>query len=530
VGKSTIDNRPSTIASNAIVRFETQDVPQPSIAPVEQALHCPECDYCLTGAPGDRCPWCGWEIDVDVLVAMRAQSGHARRLGVAATALVVGVGSLVALASRLLQPHAMSKWDALMVLAVFSASGGHLALGVQALLSVGHWPMRPRSLAEILRFAGYLSIILGVLGARSVFEAVPTPRIVRGVQVNGVLEYAILALLLAMPGCALLVLRMVSFRAAGGPWRTGRSRRGAVGFDTSAAAPFFIEFVQRFTRDQLSQTWSTAPRPTTPAIEESIARTWETELALAREGQGLLYNGDLIRLVEARATPAQLHLELGPTCYRDFLGTNLHNTATVLRVGEHYLANPLGISSTVMTRDGFLVYGRRGSRVSFHAGHLHTIGGLLEASDRDADGRCDVFGAAIRELTEELGVRKDEIVEIIIAGLVRDRNILQPELLFEATLALCRAELSARFDPTLPDQEHTGLEFVHDEPEGTVAFLRRSAPVAPVAAAAMLLHGLGAWGNDWYEQTCYVLFGELPPKHAADRGANSILPILIQRV
>ena len=57
------------------------------------------------------------------------------------------------------------------------------------------------------------------------------------------------------------------------------------------------------------------------------------------------------------------------------------------------------------------------------------------------------------------------------------------------------------------------MDTVHDEPEGMVAFLQRSAPVAPVAAAAMLLHGRHSWGTDWYEQSCYVLFGELPAKH-----------------
>jgi 8-oxo-dGTP pyrophosphatase MutT (NUDIX family) len=480
--------------------------------PVEVDLHCPECDYNLTGAPGDRCPWCGWEIDVDVLVTMKAEAGHARRLGLAVTALLVGVGSLVALASLMRHHRGLSLWNALAVLAVLTAAGGHLALGVQALLSAGHWPMRPRSLAEILRFAGYLSIVLAMLGARNVFDAVPTPGVVRGVQVNGVLEYSVLALLLAMPGGALLVLRMVSYRTAGGS-RTGGSRRGLIASDGSSAAPFLIEFVQRLTREQLSERWNATPRTTTSAIEACIARTWETELALAREGERMLYNGDLIRLVEARVTPAQLHLELGPTCYRDFLGTNLHHAATVWRTGEQHLANPLGISSTVITRDGFLVFGRRSGRVAFHAGHLHTFGGLLESSDRDADGRFDVFAAAVRELTEELGVRTDEIAEIVVAGLVRDRSILQPELLFEATMNLSRAELTARFDPTLPEQEHTGLEFVHAEPEAIVPFVQRSTPVAPVAAAAMLLHGRHAWGTDWYEQSCYVLFGELPPKH-----------------
>jgi len=251
-------------------------VPQPPTTPIEQAPHCPECDYNLTGAPGDRCPWCGWEIDFDVLVPMKAEAGHARRLGLAVTALLVGVGSLIALASLIHHPRSLLIWDALAVLAVLIAAGGHLALGMQALLSVGHWPMRARSLAEILRYAGYLSIILGVLGA------VPTPRIIRGVEVNGVLECVVLAMLLAMPGCALLVLRMVSFRTV------GARPRSTLAAESSSSAPFFIEFVQRFIKDQFSQNWNATPRPTTPAIEGVIARTWETELALAREGERML--------------------------------------------------------------------------------------------------------------------------------------------------------------------------------------------------------------------------------------------------
>jgi hypothetical protein len=102
--------------------------------------------------------------------------------------------------------------------------------------------------------------------------------------------------------------------------------------------------------------------------------------------------------------------------------------------------------------------------------------------------------------------------------------------LFEATLTLTRAELLSRFDPTSPDQEHAGLETVHDEPEATVAFLRRSARVAPVAVAAMLLHGRHTWGTDWYEQSCYALFGDLPPRKTDQRPADGIMPVLIQRV
>ncbi len=229
-------------------------------------------------------------------------------------------------------------------------------------------------------------------------------------------------------------------------------------------------------------------------------------------------------LKPAARSAARLHLELGPTCYRDFIGTNVHNAAMVLaaEVGHRFatgatLANPLGISVTIMTVDGFLVFGRRSDKVACHAGFLHTIGGMLEEPDRRDDGGYDIFGAAARELHEELGTYEEEVREMIVAGLLRDRMLHQPELLFEAASTLTRDNLKSRFDPTMADHQHTGIEFVHDDPEAIIPFIEQAAPVTPIAQAAMLLHGRHNWGVTWYEQTCYVLYGEMPPVLNAER-------------
>ena len=106
---------------------------------------------------------------------------------------------------------------------------------------------------------------------------------------------------------------------------------------------------------------------------------------------------------------------------------------------------------------------------------------------------------------------------MIAAGLVRDRALHQPELLFEATSILTRDDLRKRFDPQLSHAEHTAIEFVHDDPDAIIPFLERAAPVTPVAQAAMLLHGRYNWGADWYEQACYVLYGEMPPVMAGPK-------------
>ncbi len=45
----------------------------------DEGTRCPECDYNLTGAPGDRCPWCGWTIDRAELQSDRSPQRTLRR-------------------------------------------------------------------------------------------------------------------------------------------------------------------------------------------------------------------------------------------------------------------------------------------------------------------------------------------------------------------------------------------------------------------------------------------------------------------
>jgi hypothetical protein len=52
---------------------------------------------------------------------------------------------------------------------------------------------------------------------------------------------------------------------------------------------------------------------------------------------------------------------------------------------------------------------------------------------------------------------------------------------------------------------------VSDDPDAVIPFLSLTAPVAPMAEAALLLHGRRAWGAEWFENTCYLRYGQLPP-------------------
>jgi hypothetical protein len=106
---------------------------------------------------------------------------------------------------------------------------------------------------------------------------------------------------------------------------------------------------------------------------------------------------------------------------------------------------------------------------------------------------------------------------MLIIGLVRDRVILQPELLFQVSVTHTRAELEGNMKTEKAAREHVGAEFLFvDDPDAVAPFLQSSQPITPVAEASILLYGRHRWGAEWYDQFCLIRYGELPPMFSAE--------------
>ena len=271
------------------------------------------------------------------------------------------------------------------------------------------------------------------------------------------------------------------------------------------SVPFELLAWGHFEPGRLFVRWFEEERPTTATLEALIAREWEVRSAEARQKDQILFNGRLARYLRHTTRDNCLTLDVGPTDYRAFVGTNLYNNHRVAEFGWERFANPVGTTGLLISSDGMLVLGRRNQRVAFHGGYLHTIGGSLEAIDRAGEGAMDGFAGVRRELAEEVGITEADVLDIECVGLARDTQILQPELLFEVRIGIAVAALAERLDADDPQQEHTGLEFCPDRPDAIAEFLNRSKPVAPVATAALLLHGRLAWGEGWYGTACRAL-------------------------
>ncbi len=258
----------------------------------------------------------------------------------------------------------------------------------------------------------------------------------------------------------------------------------------------------RFPQGRLRVRLDPAPRPTNATIEDLIEAEWTRRTAQAQRSGGLLFNGGLFRYVDhaVNGDSDAMTLVVGPSCYRDFVGTNLYNHHRVAELGWERFGNPIGTTATLTTADGCIVYGRRSDRVAYHAGHVHTFGGALEQQDQREDGRINAFDSLLRELREELSLTPDEFDPPVAVGLVRDREILQPELLFESRVRLTYEELIARWKTAESQDEHAELIRLDDAPEAIVPFIQTCGKIAPVAVAALLLHGRARWGQEWCDR------------------------------
>ncbi len=464
-------------------------------SPTDTGQRCLDCDYNLTAITGDRCPECGAPIDWNLVeLAADPKPVNAAHSMLAILGVFCGVGSVIVAGYLFPKGNAGSAVrTAYSVLTAF-AGAMHIALLVAVVITARKKSFAMRGIKIIAVIIAAAQIIPAILFAISL-EADGT-----------VLSFMIISIFTTSPGTTLLIVASIAI-----PTRQERIRRLEMQLRRQPSPllrpSFIIEFIH--THGDMCVARSYTPRKIEPVLEAAISETWNQKQREARSANRSLFNGQLARLVHWTAREGSVTLTVSDTDYKTFLGTNLFNAHLHATFGDECFANAIGTSAVIITSDGCLLMGRRSNRVAFHAGYLHTIGGMLEQVDRTGD-TYDVFAAIRREIREELNLSDAEITDIECTALVRDTQIMQPELIFDVRVATEIADIRARFD-SHTDEEHVALESVRDDPDAIIEFIRRVQKMTPIAVAALMLHGRTMWGKTWYENTAYVLLGD-PPK------------------
>ncbi len=224
-------------------------------------------------------------------------------------------------------------------------------------------------------------------------------------------------------------------------------------------------------------------------VEAEVNRRWALANGEAERHRKRLFDGPMVRL-ESFSTavhPGGLHLSLSPTRYRYFWAMHLAPC-----MGQHPaitdtpLPSPIGVSAAVITSDGQILLGVRSHAVAYHPGEIHPIAGALEPEDVAGDSPVGLFRAPIRELIEETGVPRDAVLSTRLLALVQDRELQQPELIFEVRVNLSVAEIVLNAMSAVDHWEATAL-WSRPSDEARAAVAESPRLFTPVARAAVHL-------------------------------------------
>jgi 8-oxo-dGTP pyrophosphatase MutT (NUDIX family) len=204
----------------------------------------------------------------------------------------------------------------------------------------------------------------------------------------------------------------------------------------------------RIDEPALETVWVPSTRLTSPDADALIEEAWQA--TLARPGVKL-FDGPVGRFESAELRDGRVRIALSHTSYRIVVGTNFCNPDLVRTLGPSYLANPLGVSAALRSRDGRMVMGRRNQSVAYYPGLLHPFAGSVEVRPV-----VNLFDDIRRELREEIGFGPSDIASMRFVGIAQDRMLVHPEAIFVVDSTRAADEIIAR----VHDEEHAGAEAI----------------------------------------------------------------------
>ena len=214
------------------------------------------------------------------------------------------------------------------------------------------------------------------------------------------------------------------------------------------------------------------PHPTSDAT--AIDAIWEAKLATTQARGGRLFNATKFRLHSIQwaddGARDGVVIELGLTCYKDYVGTNLLPDAERLALEaaggsadpNAHLSNALGCETVLLTSDGLVTMLRRSGAVATGTGLYNGPSGHPEPSHAGIEGhasnesdasvvtrleelaRAEIFRSVLLEVHEETNVPLAALSEPRLIGAMADRS-RKPDLLFVTHTKLSANEVRAAY-------------------------------------------------------------------------------------
>ncbi len=212
----------------------------------------------------------------------------------------------------------------------------------------------------------------------------------------------------------------------------------------------------------------------------------------------------MYRLNNAALSGKTLELVLGVTDFKDYIGTTQHalideqfrNRLIAAGMADHndpnhYFANPLAVCANIVTSDGFIPVGMRGDTVAIYKNMPHVIGGYVKVNGNNKPDfsvkDVDLSDDMIKELGQELGLQRDDIEKIYFLGIVRNKAIRGPEIMYHVQLNINSDELMRRWAKQSRDKfEHRNIT-LHSKDELPIFLEKYKGKMVPSGEATLSL-------------------------------------------
>ncbi|XP_064603387.1 uridine diphosphate glucose pyrophosphatase NUDT22-like [Liolophura sinensis] len=214
-----------------------------------------------------------------------------------------------------------------------------------------------------------------------------------------------------------------------------------------------------------------------PQFEDSIDKVWDTRV----QQNNLLFNGSKFRVASIDVnSEGRTILNLGLTCYKDFIGTNWSPDAKWFQElgrrhhgnSQAFMSDALGVGALVLTSDNHVILQRRsencgeaGGLWDVPGGHAEPeeIVGKVDISDMDpgdlpASDVCnEVFDSILREVRDEVNIPLCDLDDPKLIGVARNTTSAgRPSLEFLVSCHLSAAEVAEGYHRgTQPEAEES---------------------------------------------------------------------------
>lgn len=201
------------------------------------------------------------------------------------------------------------------------------------------------------------------------------------------------------------------------------------------------------------------------------------------------------RFEEVVEKNGQIILRLDPSVsYKDSLGTRSSEFRE--KFGEEYQARDIATSILVQTSDNMLILTRRNETHDYKPNGLHVSAGGFVTFKDEQNGNLNPLTPVYRELHEEVGLEKEELLGVTFLGIVDNPHESHPDLIFEAKTHLSSEQIVDR-----ERDEENEVIFINDKAaEVKDWILGLSHSYVTVGAALLILHGKERFGDHWYEE------------------------------